>query len=231
MSENTFKSVTHCIFDMDGLLLDTETLYTQAYNSITLQYGKEYTWEHKAKIMGFQCNEASEAVVQMLDLPLTGEEFVEKLNSIYEKVFPSCNLMPGVERLLRHLKSHNIPIALATSSSKDKSDIKTQRWTHLFDLFQHKVFGGSDPEVLKGKPSPDIFLVAAKRFSDNPDPSKCLVFEDAPNGVEAALAAGMQVIMVPDPMLPKHLIKKATLVLKSLEDFKPEDFGLPKFSE
>lgn len=166
-------------------------------------------------------------------------------------------LHTGAERLLRHFEENNIPIALATSSSQESSDLKTQRWKHIFDLFHHKVYGGSDPEVPHGKPSPDIFLVAAKRFPDNPDPSKvcsmfcnastsqmyvklnlsiypytsrqCLVFEDAPNGVQAAVAAKMQVVMVPHPQLPKHLIKDATLVLESLEDFKPECFGLPKF--
>jgi len=78
----------------------------------------------------------------------------------------------GVEKLLHHLKKNNVPIALATSSSQESSDLKTQKWQHIFDLFNHKVYGGSDPEVLHGKPSPDIFLVAAQRFPDNPEPSK-----------------------------------------------------------
>jgi len=150
---------------------------------------------------------------------------------------------------LQHLKKNNVPIALATSSSQESSDLKTQKWQHIFDLFDHKVYGGSDPEVLHGKPSPDIFLVAAKRFPDNPEPSKvcyiflmyfkyflnpihtlqCLVFEDSPNGVRASISAKMQVVMVPDPQIPEHLKKDATLILNSLEDFKPEDFGLPAF--
>lgn len=230
MNENVLKPVTHCIFDMDGLLLDSETLYTQAYNRITLKYGKEYTWEHKAKIMGFQGREASKAIVKMLELPITSQEFEEELAKIYEEIFLGCNLMPGAEKLLRHLKHHNVPIALATSSDKRKTDLKLTKLQHLFELFEHKVFGGSDPEVTRGKPNPDIFLIAAKRFADSPDPSKCLVFEDSPNGVEAALAAGMQVVMVPDPKLPKNLTGKATVVLNSLEDFKPESFGLPMFS-
>ncbi|XP_011630598.1 pseudouridine-5'-phosphatase-like [Pogonomyrmex barbatus] len=225
----SFHDVTHCIFDMDGLLLDTESLYTMAYNRVTQEYGKTYGWEHKAKIMGFRSAEALQTIIDMLQLPITVQMFEDKLAAIYQEVFPGCNLMPGAEKLLQHLKKNNVPIALATSSSQDSSELKTQKWKHIFDLFNHKVYGGSDPEVTKGKPSPDIFLIAAKRFPDNPNPSKCLIFEDSPNGVQAAINAKMQVVMVPDPQLPKHLTKNATLVLRSLEDFKPEDFGLPPF--
>ncbi|CAL1676845.1 unnamed protein product [Lasius platythorax] len=224
-----FENVTHCIFDMDGLLLDTESLYTMAYNSVTQEYGKTYTWEHKAKIMGFKSAEALQTIIDLLQLSITVQAFEDKLAPIYQEAFPRCDLMPGVEKLLLHLKKNNVPIALATSSSQESSDLKTQKWKNVFNLFNHKVYGGSDLEVSHGKPSPDIFLIAAKRFPDNPDPSKCLVFEDSPNGVQAGLAAKMQVVMVPDPQLPKHLIGDATLVLKSLEDFKPEDFGLPPF--
>lgn len=224
-----FEKVTHCIFDMDGLLLDTESLYTLAYNHVTQEYGKTYTWEHKAKIMGCKTTEGLQIIIDLLQLSITVQTFEDKLVPIYQEVFPKCNFMPGAERLLQHLKKSNVPIALATSSSQESSDLKTQKWKHIFNLFDHKVFGGSDPEVVRGKPSPDIFLIAAERFPDNPDPSKCLVFEDSPNGVQAALAAKMQVVMVPDPQLPKHFIKDPTLVIKSLEDFKPEDFGLPPF--
>lgn len=77
---------------------------------------------------------------------------------------------------MKHLKNNNVPIALATSSSKTTGDIKTQRWEHIFDLFHHKVYGGTDPEVEKGKPHPDIFLIAAQRFPDKPEPSKVFKF-------------------------------------------------------
>jgi hypothetical protein len=83
--------------------------------------------------------------------------------------------MPGAIKLLQNLKSHNIPIALATSSSAESFALKTKHLTETFNLFHHKVFGGSDPEVRQGKPNPDIFLVAAERFPDSPDPSKVLL--------------------------------------------------------
>lgn len=180
--------------------------------------------------MGFKTSAIAQIMIEMLDLPMTPEEFEKEIVQIYQELFPSTNLMPGAERLLKHLKENNVPFALATSSNKENFKLKTQRWMHLFDLFNHRVLGGSDPDVTNGKPAPDIFLVAAKRFSDNPDPSMCLVFEDAPNGVKAALSAGMQVVMVPDPNLPKHYIENPTLVINSLEEFQPEVFGLPPYS-
>ena len=82
----------------------------------------------------------------------------------------------GAEKLLRHLVNNSIPIALATSSSKDSFELKTRKLMDVFNLFHHRVLGGSDPDVKKGKPNPDIFLVAASRFPDKPDPSKVRFF-------------------------------------------------------
>ncbi|XP_028049968.1 pseudouridine-5'-phosphatase isoform X2 [Monomorium pharaonis] len=229
MCVDLYNKVTHCIFDMDGLLLDTEHMYLKAFNRITNRYGKEFTWEHKAQTMGFKTKNVADYAVKTLELPLTTDEFKQEIIGIYQKLFPHTEPMPGAIRLVKHLKENNIPIALATSSDRENYELKTKRWHDFFELFHHKVLGGSDSEVTHGKPKPDIFLIAAKRFPNNPDPSKCLVFEDSPNGVKAALNAGMQVVMVPDPMLPKRFTNEATLVLDSLENFQPEKFGLPPY--
>ncbi|XP_014219890.1 pseudouridine-5'-phosphatase isoform X4 [Copidosoma floridanum] len=229
MAQGKFKPVTHCIFDMDGLLIDTEFLYTTVFNRILSPYNKEFTWSNKAETMGFHQRPLARYMIDTFDLPMQVDELLERLKAEYDQIFPTTKPMPGAERLLRHLKKHNVPIALATSSSAESFALKTKHLTEMFDLFHHKVLGGSDPDVKKGKPNPDVFLVAAERFPDSPDPSKCLVFEDAPNGVEAGIAAGMQTVMVPDKHLPDKFKERATLVLQSLEQFKPEEFGLPKF--
>jgi pseudouridine 5'-phosphatase len=71
---------------------------------------------------------------------------------------------------VKHLHANNVPIALATSSSKESVEVKTTHHRELFELFGHKVMGSSDPDVKEGKPAPDIFLVAARRFADSPNP-------------------------------------------------------------
>ncbi|XP_015364904.1 PREDICTED: pseudouridine-5'-phosphatase-like [Diuraphis noxia] len=118
-------------------------------------------------------------------------------------------------------------MAIATSSSNEGFHMKTNHLKNIFSVFHHVVTGSSDPEVKNGKPAPDIFNICASRFPGSPVNSNILVFEDSPNGVASALAAGMQVIMVPDLMLPRELTANATCVLDSLEDFCPEIFSLP----
>lgn len=162
------------------------------------------------------------------------EQFVKLYEGIMTKHLKSINLMPGARRLIEHLSAHNIPIAIATGAAEAAFERKTG---HIGDIlrkpFAHHVFAGSDPEVVNGKPAPDVFLVAAKRFVPAPESmKKVLVFEDAPNGVKAAQAAGTQVVFVPDSEFGTNvgLLKtKPTLTINSLLDFRPELFGLPAF--
>ncbi|CAH2054467.1 unnamed protein product, partial [Iphiclides podalirius] len=158
------------------------------------------------------------------------EEFISETKEQFQNLFPDTQLMPGAKKLIEHFNKKNVPIGLATSSSEESYHLKVDKHhSSLFSLFPYKTFGSSDPEVKRGKPHPDIFLVAACKFPDNPKPDQCLVFEDAINGVKAARSAGMQVVMVPDQQMDRSLTTEATLVLDSLEDFQPELFGLPPF--
>lgn len=230
MTAPVYTPVTHCIFDLDGLLLDTEPIYENGVHQICRSFGKEFTAEVKMKALG--CGELQHAsiIIDELALPISAEDFVNRLKDIVRENFSKRNLklMKGAESLIHHLNRANIPMCVATSSGQEMAELKMSSHDELCKLFAHYVTG-SDPEVAHAKPRPDIFLVAAKRFKVNPDPSECLVFEDSTNGVKAARAAGMQVVMVPDEIVPIEKRSEATVVLKSLDEFRPELFGLPTF--
>uniref|UniRef100_A0A6B2E5E5 Uncharacterized protein n=1 Tax=Phlebotomus kandelakii TaxID=1109342 RepID=A0A6B2E5E5_9DIPT len=226
-SKMGLRKVTHVIFDMDGLLLDTEGIYEGIIGDIAKSFKKAYARETRLKVLGTTEQKTAEIVVNDLKLPCSVVEFRRIFTDMGNQRLGNAPLLRGAEKLVRHLHDNKIPIALATSSSSESVEVKTAKHQELFKLFHHKVMGSSDSEVKNGKPSPDIFLVAAKRFPDNPHPEDCLVFEDAPNGVKAAVSAGMQVVMVPDEHITEEQKQGATVVLKSLEDVKLEEFGLP----
>jgi len=220
--------VTHVLFDMDGLLLDTETAYTVAQQDIVGRWGKTFTWELKAKMMGMKALEAATLLIDDLGLEdkISPEDFVAEREKLLHDLFARATLMPGVDRLVRHLAKHSVPMAVATSSHRRHFELKTSLHGELFGLMHHIVTGD---QVSKSKPDPEIFSLAAGLFDETPDAGTVLVFEDAPNGVEAGIAAGMQVCHVPDSNLSADLRGGAFCELASLESFRPQDWGLPPF--
>lgn len=228
-SSAILRPVTHVIFDLDGLILDTEHIYESSVRDICKSFDKEYPWDVRMKVMGTTEQRSAEIVINELELPMNIQQFLKMQEEICRKEFGKLNLLSGADRLIYHLHETNIPFCLATSSGKEMAELKMSSHQKLFELFHHKVMGSTDPDVKIGKPAPDIFLIAAQRFRDQPHPSKCLVFEDSPNGVKAAVSAGMQSVMVPDKIVEPEERKEATVVLESLDHFRPENFGLPAF--
>ena len=213
---------------MDGLLLDTEGKYTEVTQQIVGEYGKVFDWSVKGKIIGRRAIQAAEIIVDSLDLPITPQDYLDSRKNVLLEKFKDTAPLPGAKEMTTHFYDLGIPQALATSSSSPMFEAKFEKHKKWFSQFA-QIIKGDDPELKEGKPAPDIFLLAAKRLGV--DPAECLVFEDAPTGTEAALAAGMSVVVVPDPNMDHCHYKNASQIISSLKDFDPEYWGLPKFAE
>ena len=228
------RRVSRVLFDMDGLLLDTENLYTEGTQQILDMFGHTYDWDFKSKLMGKRTDEVARMIVDNYKIPLTPEEWIMKSKEKYNSLFPHVKSLPGVMKLVHHLSKNGVLIAVASSSSTSAFKIKTQNHAGLFSMFDAFVLG-DDPRVKNAKPAPDIFLTAAEQLRQLDSSGNCdevedsLVVEDAPLGVEAGRAAGMPVLMVPHPKLAEDETKAASKVVKTLTSFDPRDFGLPGY--
>ncbi|VDK89131.1 unnamed protein product [Litomosoides sigmodontis] len=226
--------ITHVIFDLDGLLLDSETIYTEVNTELMKSYSRQYTMELKTKTTGMKMDDAIQAMLEHEHLigEVSFEEYRSKYIDLLGKRLPESPLLPGAMRLVKHLVKHNIQTAICSGSNAFEFNAKMKNHKELSDLIPLHVLTGDDPLVKKGKPAPDGFLETMRRFAVKPNSAaNVLVFEDSINGVYAALAAGMHVVMVPDLRYssPEKCKDKITLVLNSLEEFKPEILGLPAY--
>ena len=224
---HSLRPVRAVIYDMDGLLLDTEVFYTEVTQQIVGRFGKTFDWSVKSKMIGRPAIDSAHVLVQALGLPIKPEQYLEEREQLLAERFPQAQAKPGAERLVRHLAKKRVPQAVATSSNRFFFDLKTQ-FHDWFDLFD-KVVTVDNPAVKHGKPAPDIFLVAAEQLQA--DPSECLVFEDAPSGLQAALAAQMAVVVVPDPNMDRAHYQAAHQVLSSIDDFDPVLWSLPGYAD
>jgi HAD superfamily hydrolase (TIGR01509 family) len=223
-----FKRITHVIYDMDGLLLDTERFYTEVNSIIAARYGTRFDWSLKSRMLGKKATDSARIIVDALQLPLTPEQYLAEREPLLEGRFPMAEPMPGALRLTRHLHARGIPQGVASSSDRRLFEMKTSRHREWFSIFEC-VMLPDDPSVCHGKPAPDLFLAAARVL--RAAPANCLVFEDAPAGIDAARAAGMSIVAIADPRLDGGDFSDADEVLHSLEDFRLEHWGLPPFDQ
>lgn len=210
------------IYDLDGVLLDTEPFYTKVTQEIVARYGKKFDWSIKSNMIGKPSLESARYLVAALELPIAPDEYLTLRTKRLEELFRDSPSRPGAERFTREMARRGAVQAVATSSEKRLFEIKISRHREWFSLFR-AVVTGDDPRVRSGKPAPDIFLRAAEDL--DVDPEDCVVFEDAPSGVEAALAAGMQVVAIPDPAMDRTLYREVTWVVESFEEVCPADLG------
>ncbi len=213
-SSATMQYPCAAVFDLDGVLLDSEPLYTRAAEAVLARYRKTYDWPLKRHIMGRSQHQGAIWLTEQLQLPISAEEYLLERNVWLKQLFVDCPAVEGAEELVRTLHSLGVRLAVATSSEREMYDLKvsSHAW---FDKFQ-TVVCGDDPRLLRAKPAPDIFLLAAAGLGVNCE--HCLVFEDSPAGITAAKAAQMRVIArVAAPMVERDL-SDADLVVSSYRE-------------
>ncbi|KAI1733130.1 haloacid dehalogenase-like hydrolase domain-containing protein [Ditylenchus destructor] len=239
-SEN--PQITHVIFDFDGVLLDSERQYSVANSRCLANFGGgPFTVEMKAAQMGRKKPDAVRVLLEMNNLvgKVDANEYMKHYDMLLDELIPLALELPGASKLIDHFHSNAVPLAICTGSDNEEFTLKIRRFSHWLEKIPlaQVVLAGSDPEVKNGKPHPDPYLVTLKRFPAPPvSPSNVLVFEDSINGVRSALAAGLNVVMIPQKeFLPsgwdeiKPTLKVAE-ILESLEHFDPLKYGLPAFA-
>jgi pseudouridine 5'-phosphatase len=217
---------------MDGLLINTEDIYTLCHNIVLATYNAgPMTWDIKSQLQGRPAHESILRLLAFFNLShVSPEDYTTALKIVQEREFPNAQPLPGVETLLHDLKNaknggmgRKIHIALATSSHEWYFKLKTQHMGELFEVFapERRILG-DDPKIPKGrgKPSPDIYLIALKAINDTLEggeeeikPEECLVFEDGVPGVIAGRRAGMRVVWVPHAGLAQEYLGREAEVL------------------
>ena len=206
------------LFDLDGLLINSEIIYYQMTEELVRKYGGTFTLQQYVKNhSGRTLADNIQGYIDLCDMPITVEEGMEwTRNREIELTNDGIPLKPGAEELIKYLDKQGIRMILATSSLPDRAE-KLLRQNGVFDYFADSVCGS---EVTRGKPDPEVFLLAAKKAGELP--ADCLVLEDSENGVRAAHAGGFPVICVPDLKVPaKEVLDMTTAVVKSLDEVIP----------
>uniref|UniRef100_K3WEG4 Uncharacterized protein n=1 Tax=Globisporangium ultimum (strain ATCC 200006 / CBS 805.95 / DAOM BR144) TaxID=431595 RepID=K3WEG4_GLOUD len=231
------------VFDLDGTLLDTEGISHRAIHQAVSAFGKAHTRALHKSILGRPSAEWTRMVLDALDLHghIAPEELARQWEENMHNMMSEVEMLPGSIQLLRELHARKVPIALATSSSSMAVAVKRKYHDELFSYFS-VIVCGNDPEVKRGKPEPDIFLLAAKRLYEKTTGETvavgeaatiphCVVFEDSVLGVQAGKSANMSVVAIPDARIFETAEERETLfqhaddIITSLELFQFEKYG------
>ena len=203
------------IFDMDGLLIDSELYWDRARLELAAEVNAPWSTEDHLAIMGTNTQEWSEYMIRRMDLqmswPQVRDEIVGRMTALYRAAVP---FMPGAVEAVDLARTLS-RVALASGSDRGLIDIVTAEpvMAGKFEVIL------SADEVGAGKPAPDVYLAAAAGLGI--DPAACLCLEDSANGILSGKAAGMRVIAVPDPRFPprRSALTQADVVISSLNEF------------
>jgi pseudouridine-5'-monophosphatase len=207
-----------CLFDLDGLLLDTEPLHARAWREAALHFGTSLAPSQLLQLRGRRRHDCADQVLAWIRSDGQHCEGREALlavrQPIAERLLAQAPAMAGAEHLVRSCHRIGVPMALATSSSRTAVELKAapHRWLELITTRVH----GDDAELGAGKPAPDVFLLAAERLGV--EPAACWAFEDSPAGAIAAAAAGCRVHVLRTEATRNSEFPFGSVLLESLED-------------
>lgn len=203
-----------CIFDLDGVIVDTAHYHFLAWKRLAQQLGFELTPADNEKLKGVSRKHSLEIILDMAGITVSEHEkenLANKKNTWFvdylERMVPE-EIFPGVKDLISELRERRIKVGLASSSKNARTVVKLLNIQNEFDA----IVDGNMIE--HSKPHPEIFLLAATKLGV--DPQECLVFEDAEAGVESAIAAGMKCVGVGSP----QQLGRANLVIPRTGDFR-----------
>jgi HAD superfamily hydrolase (TIGR01509 family) len=206
------------VFDMDGVIVDSEQVWDEVRENYVREVGGTYTDSATRDMMGMSSVEWSRYMADQLGVPGTPEEInaaiVERMLERYGEAPP---LIPGAVEAVRGC-AERWPLAVASSSNPELIEVVLDV-AGLHDVIPVVV---SSQEVARGKPAPDVYLEAARRLGV--EPQLCAAVEDSHNGIRSAKAAGMRVVAIPNPHFPpdEDALAQADVVLRSIDELMPE---------
>lgn len=213
-----FKDIKAIIFDMDGVLLDTEKYLTKYWCMAANEFGYKMNLEHAYLIRSLQGKYASEKLKSIF-----GDDFpYEKVRNSRRELMNEHINKYGIEgkfyvtEALQQLKSKGYVLAIATSTDYERAKEYLSSIA-IFDYFDKVICADM---VVNGKPEPDIYMYAINQLGLTPE--ECIAVEDSPNGVKSAVAAGANVIMIPDLAQPTQYEMENAIIFNSLKELAEE---------
>jgi HAD superfamily hydrolase (TIGR01509 family) len=221
---NSTRSFDAIVFDLDGVIVDSEIWWDDARRDFAAEHGRTWTLDDRHAVMGANSRQWSETIRERLGLDLPAEEIeraiVDRVVARYRSEGPP--IIDGAVDAARRLAA-TWPSALASSAHHEVIDAALET-TGLQGAFREVV---SSDDVARGKPAPDVYLEAARRLGL--DPSRCLVIEDSLGGIQAAKSAGMTAVLVPNATIPPApgARELADYVVDRLLELDPAQLGAP----
>ena len=213
MSTNQGMASRALIFDMDGVLVDSEPLHLLAYQTAFGEYGITYTEADNQEFLGRKDHDCAQTIVNRFQLPVSASQLLHRKEAVLASLLKERSVArPGVEKILSGARALGIRLGVASMATTGAIDLVLET-LGIRQYFQTLTSGD---EIKNGKPAPDIFLLAARRLSASP--ADCLVIEDTINGIRAAKSAGMQCVAIPCQATRYQDHSEADLRLNSLSE-------------